>query len=111
MQYYPAYQSARPRSQAIPMAVYRRQLFVSQWRPRVLVFLLAFAMYPIASNPWVSSKPFDYSFPFGPIPFGPNVAGRERLDTRPVVADLRPELAVVESVEPIGESPVESDES
>jgi len=44
---------SRTRTQAIPMAAYRRQLLLAQLRPRLLVLLAAAALYPIASSPWI----------------------------------------------------------
>lgn len=42
----------RSRSQAVPMAIYHRQLVVSQLWPRLVVLAAALALYPLVASPW-----------------------------------------------------------
>jgi len=93
MQNYWTYPAFPPRSQAIPMAVYRRQLFFAQWRPRILILLFALAMYPIAASPWTGVGLSDRPFPAG-LYLG---LAERVVDSRPAVADVRPDLVVVVS--------------
>jgi hypothetical protein len=75
------------------MAVYRRQMLIAQWRPRILVLLFAVALYPLAASPWATSRPHDYLFPGLVFDLRlPRV-----FDGQPAVALVRPDLAAVET--------------
>ncbi len=93
MQYYLTYPSPRPRPQAIPMAVYRRQMLLAQWRPRILFLLFALAMYQLSASPWRVWHPLDYALTTSPA----DRAAEWMAGARPTTSDLRPELVGVQA--------------
>jgi hypothetical protein len=71
MQFAPTF-PLRPRTQAIPMAAYRRRLLLKQMAPRAVILALALVLYPVAVVPgWLApgtSLPIPYPA-FLPRPF------------------------------------------
>lgn len=80
------------RSQAIPMAVYRRQVLLAQGAPRVALLVLAAILYGLAASPWQLGTEIGVPSSESRLRRA-DVGVPVTLPDRPALADTRPALA------------------